>query len=90
MSTGELIEQRDRSICGLREAMFQTLDELRAGTTDANKAKAVVCVAQVILNSVQVQIGLARNKGIAKTQEASSLTALPDIKSNRRGARALS
>ena len=67
-----MIPKSKRNIAGLREALFETLDELRAGTTDAPKARAVVCVAQVIINSVQVQMGLERAK-------RSSLDSLPDL-----------
>jgi len=44
------------TMCRLREVLFETLEGVKAGTIDANKAKAISQVAQTLLNSVQTQI----------------------------------
>lgn len=46
----------ERSANGLREALFDQLDSLRAKKIQANEAKAFSNVAQTIIKSVEVQI----------------------------------
>lgn len=70
---GTTIQKSTRSISGLRETLFETLDELRGGTMEPHKAKAVMYVAQVILNTVQVQMQVER------LQTRSELQMLPDV-----------
>lgn len=46
----------DRSMDGLREALFDALDQLRAGTIDHIQARAISGVAMTIIKSAEVQI----------------------------------
>lgn len=78
---GTTIPKSTRSISGLRETLFETLDELRGGTMEPTKAKAVMYVAQVILNTVQVQMQVER------LQSRSELQMLPDVPLNVRSPR---
>jgi hypothetical protein len=68
-----VVEKSVRSISGLRETLFQTLDELRAGACEPHKAKAVMYVAQVILNTVDLQMRVER------FQAPRELDQLPDV-----------
>jgi hypothetical protein len=44
------------TMCRLREVLFETLEGVKTGAIDANRAKAISQVAQTLLNSVQTQI----------------------------------
>lgn len=46
----------DRSIDGLREMLFDEIDSLRAGRSDAKRAKSVANLAMTLIKSVEVQI----------------------------------
>lgn len=48
-----------RTSAGLREALFQEIEALRAGKSDARQAMAVAKLAQQIVNSVRVEIEFA-------------------------------
>lgn len=50
------VPQIERSTAGLREAMFATLDDLRAGRCDARHAKAVADLGKTIVTTVAVQL----------------------------------
>jgi hypothetical protein len=49
-----------RNISDLREAMFDTLADLRAGKITVEQAKAVSDVGQVIINSAKVEVDYIR------------------------------
>jgi hypothetical protein len=44
------------TMCRLREVLFDTLEGVKAGSIDPNRAKAISQLAQTLLNSVQTQI----------------------------------
>lgn len=46
----------DRSMSGLRDALFDVMEKLRAGNIDANQAKAFAALALTAIKSVEVQI----------------------------------
>jgi hypothetical protein len=48
-----------RTSAGLREALFQEIEALRAGKSDSGQAMAVAKLAQQIVNSVRVEIEFA-------------------------------
>ena len=52
-----------KTVEDLREHLFATLAELRAGTMDVDKAKAVSEVAQTIINSAKVEVDYQRVQG---------------------------
>lgn len=47
----------------LREHLFSTLNGLKDGTIDAEKAKVMGDVAQVIINSAKVEVDFIRANG---------------------------
>lgn len=49
-----------KTVDDLREHLFATLDGLRAGTIDVERAKAISEVAQTIINSAKVEVEAAR------------------------------
>lgn len=49
-----------RNISDLREAMFDTLAELKAGKITVEQAKAISDVGQVIINSAKVEVDYIR------------------------------
>lgn len=49
-----------RNISDLREAMFDTLAGLKAGTVTVEQAKAISEVGQVIINSAKVEVDYIR------------------------------
>jgi hypothetical protein len=51
------------NIQSLRDSLFETLQRLKAGTIDVDRAKAVNETAQVIINSVKVEIDHMRIAG---------------------------
>jgi hypothetical protein len=54
-----------KQIGDLRDALFDTLDQLRdkANPMDLDRAKAVAEVAQVIINSAKVEVEFMRQRG---------------------------
>lgn len=51
------------NIQSLRDSLFETLQQLKAGTIDVDRAKAVNETAQVIINTVKVEIEHMRIAG---------------------------
>lgn len=49
-----------RNISDLREAMFDTLADLKAGKITVEQAKAISDVGQVIINSAKVEVDYIR------------------------------
>lgn len=49
-----------KTVDDLRDHLFATLDGLRAGTMDVERAKAISEVAQTIINSAKVEVEAAR------------------------------
>jgi hypothetical protein len=56
-----------RNISDLREAMFDTLAGLKAGTVTVEQAKAISEVGQVIINSAKVEVDYIRANNGGKT-----------------------
>lgn len=50
----------DRSASGLRDVLFGTIEDLRAGRLDVAKANAIAKTAEMILKSVETQIAFER------------------------------
>lgn len=48
--------QVSRSTSGLREALFEEMDALRSGASNAQRARSIAMMANSILQSVQVEI----------------------------------
>jgi hypothetical protein len=46
----------DRTAAGLRERLFQALEELRDGKIDGKQAAATAQLAQTIIKSIEVQM----------------------------------
>lgn len=55
-----------RTMAGLRETLFETLEDLRAGKVDAKDANAIVGVSTAILKCVSVQLDFERAKNDEK------------------------
>ena len=68
-----------RNISDLREAMFDTLADLRAGKITVEQAKAISDVGQVIINSAKVEVDYIRanNGGETPFLEATGNDNLP-------------
>lgn len=55
---------KNRTIVDLRETMFDTLADLRAGKITVEQAKAVSDISQTIINTAKVEVDYIRaNKG---------------------------
>ena len=67
-----------RTSAGLRDALFEELDLLRAGKTTAQKANATAKLAGAITSTVQMEMDvyalLARTKGKMMARELPALT----------------
>lgn len=50
-----------KNIADLRETLFDTIDMLKAGKLDVEKAKAITDVAQVIVNSAKAEIDFLKH-----------------------------
>lgn len=55
-------ESASPSMATLRQTLFDTLEGLKSGKLDANRANAVAKVAQTLINSVEVQIKFEQMK----------------------------
>lgn len=52
-----------KTINDLRKALFDTMEDVREGKTETDTAKAVVDLAQTIVNTVKVEIDFMRHSG---------------------------
>lgn len=50
----------DRTSAGLREALFTSMEQLRAGDIEAMDAKAMASLAREIVNTVRLEIEVQR------------------------------
>ena len=50
----------NHDITGLRERLFQTIDALKAGTIDIERAKVISDLSQVAINSAKVEVDFIR------------------------------
>lgn len=68
-----------RSTSGLREALFEEMDALRSGASNAQRARSIAMMANSILQSVQVEIeyhkyvSADRNRSIQGQQKVVAL-----------------
>ena len=56
----EVTEVTEQSTVGLRETLFQELDELRAGRSNPQRASAAAKLAVQIINSAKMEIEFQR------------------------------
>lgn len=49
-----------KNINDLRTALFETMQDVRSGKLDVNKAKAVTDLAQTIVNTAKVEVDFIR------------------------------
>lgn len=56
----------ERTMAGLRQALFETLEDLRAGKVKAQDATAIVGVANAVLKTVSVQLQFEKLKNEQK------------------------
>lgn len=76
----------ERSAAGLREALFDTIDALRAGRIDVQQANAIAKSAETILKSVDVQISYERLRLDSKTMgDLGSMPLVAALPHERRG-----
>lgn len=59
-------ERMDRCMTGLRDALLDEWDQLRAGTGDIKRAAAVAGIARQVLASVKVEVEFHRHVGSSK------------------------
>lgn len=45
----------------LRDALFETLEGVKSGKMDVEKAKAITSIAQVLVNSAKVEVDFLKN-----------------------------
>jgi hypothetical protein len=50
-----------KKIEDLREALFETIDGIKSGKIDVEKAKAITNIAQVIVNSAKAEVDFLKN-----------------------------
>jgi hypothetical protein len=60
------VKEIGRTMSGLREALFETLDQLRAGKIQPGQASAIVGVANSLLKTVSVQLQFEKLKNEQK------------------------
>ena len=70
------LKEADRTSAGLRAALFDELDGLRKGTSNATKANAVAKLCMTIVETVRVELDVAKyaekHKGVPQTTALSS------------------
>jgi ribosome modulation factor len=69
----------DRTSAGLRSAMFDELDALRSGKTDAKRASAVAKMASSIIETVRLELDVAKwagQKQLTRSGDSVALTAI--------------
>lgn len=50
-----------KQIQDLRETLFDTIDGIKSGKIDVEKAKAITNIAQVIVNSAKAEVDFLKN-----------------------------
>ena len=60
-----------RTSAGLRDAIFDELDALRNGTTNPTKANAVAKLATTVVETVRMEIEVARHRDMIKRNKDS-------------------
>lgn len=50
-----------KKIQDLRETLFDTIDQIKSGKLDVEKAKAITNIAQVIVNSAKAEVDFLKN-----------------------------
>ena len=50
-----------KNIQDLRESLFDTIELIKSGKMDAEKAKAITDIAQVIVNTAKAEIDFLKN-----------------------------
>jgi uncharacterized damage-inducible protein DinB len=50
-----------KKIQDLRETLFDTIEQIKAGKLDVEKAKAITNIAQVIVNSAKAEVDFLKN-----------------------------
>ncbi len=63
-------------LCDLRDHLFETMEGLRDGTIDPERAKAMSGVAQTIINSAKVEVDMV--KAVGASSPGSSFFGLPE------------
>lgn len=67
------LKEAERTSAGLRSALFDELDGLRKGTSNATKANAVAKLCMTIVETVRVELDVAKyaekNKGLPATTD---------------------
>ena len=53
----------EKTVKDLRETLFDTLDKLKDGTIELDKAKAITNVSQTIVNSAKVEVDFIKAVG---------------------------
>lgn len=81
-----------QTITDLREALFATLNGLKNGEIDVDRAKAINETAQVIINSAKVEIDhmkIAGGTGTRFIAEPADLPKRPHIEATSHGTRTI-
>jgi hypothetical protein len=60
----------ERTSAGLRSALFDELDALRSGSSNAAKANAVAKLASQVIDTVKMELEVHRHLAKAKPNEA--------------------
>jgi hypothetical protein len=50
-----------KTIQDLRETLFDTIEQVKAGKMDIDKAKAITSIAQVVVNSAKAEVDFLKN-----------------------------
>jgi hypothetical protein len=50
-----------KKISDLRETLFDTIEGIKSGKIDVEKAKAITNIAQVLVNSAKVEVDFLKN-----------------------------
>lgn len=71
-----IVKDAERTSAGLRGALFDELDGLRKGTSNATKANAVAKLCMTIVETVRVELDVAKyaekHKNVPQSTEMSS------------------
>lgn len=70
-----------RSASGLREGLFEMMEQLRAGTIDVPTAKTYAALAMTICKSIEVQLNYERMRVANEIGELQDMTLVPALES---------
>ena len=78
-TTSAVMDMTVRNTAGLRAALFDELDGLRKGTVNATRANAVAKLATTVVETVRLELDVAKYAERNKLTPARAKGAIPSI-----------